>query len=288
MITRIRHRTTVCAESIIDNANVNRCKTKVKACKEQRQLGKFCYDPNEPIQTTIMTKPNSVLLIDDDVELLTLFQDFLEKDGFLVHTANDGKTGAAAALSGRYAIAILDVMMPHMNGLDTLKHIRASSCLPVLMLTARGDDTDRILGLELGADDYVAKPCTPRELSARIRAILRRTQASGQHDLAANAAIVVGKLSLWSEQRRATWDGQTLELTSTEFNLLEVLMRHAGKAVDKNNLSELALGRPLARFDRNIDVHMSSLRRKLGSLADGRSCLQTVYRQGYQLIRDIP
>ena len=119
-------------------------------------------------------------------------------------------------------------------------------------------------------------------------ASVRGTEAGGREYVAADAAIVLGRLSLWSQQRRATWDGQTLELTSTEFNLLEVLMRHAGKAVDKNNLSELALGRPLARFDRNIDVHMSSLRRKLGSLADGRSCLQTVYRQGYHLIRDIP
>lgn len=233
-----------------------------------------------------MNKLNSVLLIDDDVELLTLFQDFLEQDGFIVHTANDGQSGAEKALSGRYAIAILDVMMPHMNGLDTLKQIRASSFLPVLMLTARGDDTDRILGLELGADDYVAKPCTPRELAARIRAILRRTQTSARVDTPTQNVMTVGKLTLWSEQRSASWDDQPLELTSTEFNLLEVLMRHAGKAVDKNNLSELALGRPLARFDRNIDVHMSSLRRKLGTLADGRSCLQTVYRQGYQLIRD--
>jgi two-component system OmpR family response regulator/two-component system response regulator CpxR len=228
---------------------------------------------------------SKVLLIDDDVELTGMFQEYLAQEGFDVATAHDGEAGAAAALSGLYAIAVLDVMMPRMNGLETLRRIRAHSNIPVLMLTARGDDTDRIVGLELGADDYVAKPCTPRELTARIRAILRRTQAAPA-DTANNAPLVVGRLTMWPEQRRATWAGNPLELTSTEFNLLEVLARNAGKPVSKNILSEQGLGRPMARFDRNIDVHLSSLRHKLGTIADGRSCLQTVYRLGYQLIRD--
>lgn len=228
---------------------------------------------------------SKVLLIDDDVELTGMFQEYLEQEGFEVKTAHDGEAGAGAALSGLYAIAVLDVMMPRMNGLETLRRIRAHSTIPVLMLTARGDDTDRIVGLELGADDYVAKPCTPRELTARIRAILRRTQASPT-DTAANAPLLVGQLTMWPEQRRATWAGNNLELTSTEFNLLEVLARNAGKPVSKNTLSEQGLGRPMARFDRNIDVHLSSLRHKLGAIADGRSCLQTVYRLGYQLIKD--
>jgi DNA-binding response OmpR family regulator len=152
------------------------------------------------------------------------------------------------------------------------------------MLTGRGDDADRILGLELGADDYVTKPCTPRELTARVRAILRRTQ--GAHGDGPGITLTVGKLTMLPEQRRATWDGAALDLTSTEFNLLEVLARNAGRPVSKNDLSEQGLGRPLARFDRNIDVHLSSLRHKLGTLSDGRSCLQTVYRLGYQLIRE--
>ncbi|MBY0241748.1 MAG: response regulator transcription factor [Burkholderiaceae bacterium] len=228
---------------------------------------------------------SKVLLIDDDIELTGMFQEYLEQEGFDVNTAHDGVAGAAAALSGLYAIAVLDVMMPRMNGLETLRRIRAHSNIPVLMLTARGDDTDRIVGLELGADDYVAKPCTPRELTARIRAILRRTQAAPA-DTANNAPLVVGQLTMWPEQRRATWAGIHLELTSTEFNLLEVLARHAGKPVSKQILSEQGLGRPMARFDRNIDVHLSSLRHKLGTIADGRSCLQTVYRLGYQLIKD--
>ncbi len=227
---------------------------------------------------------NQVLLIDDDAELVEMFRDYLSQEGFGVGVAHDGETGAAKALGGGYAIAILDVMMPRMNGIQTLRLIREKSRLPILMLTGRGDDTDRILGLELGADDYVTKPCTPRELCARIRAILRRAQP--QPDSSTPQALVVGKLSLTPALRRASWDGAALALTSTDFNLLEVLARHAGRPVSKNDLSEQGLGRPLARFDRNIDVHLSSLRHKLGLLDDGRSCLQTVYRQGYQLISE--
>jgi two-component system OmpR family response regulator len=228
---------------------------------------------------------NKVLLIDDDVELVGMFQEYLEQEGFQAKAVHDGESGAAEALSGQYAIAILDVMMPRMNGLETLRRIRAGSRLPILMLTARGDDTDRIVGLELGADDYVTKPCTPRELTARIRAILRRTNGA-PGEASGATQLNVGQLTMWPEQRRAVWAGAHLELTSTEFNLLEVLVRHAGRPVSKNLLSEQGLGRPMARFDRNIDVHLSSLRRKLGLLADGRSCLQTVYRLGYQLIKE--
>jgi two-component system response regulator CpxR len=227
---------------------------------------------------------NQVLLIDDDTELVGMFSEYLEQEGFRVACAHDGETGAREALTGQFAIAILDVMMPRMNGIETLRRIRAASRMPILMLTGRGDDADRILGLELGADDYVTKPCTPRELTARVRAILRRTQGSTNDG--PGITLTVGKLTMLPEQRRATWDGQPLELTSTEFNLLEVLARNAGRPVSKNDLSEQGLGRPLARFDRNIDVHLSSLRHKLGTLSDGRSCLQTVYRLGYQLIRE--
>jgi len=179
---------------------------------------------------------------------------------------------------------VLDVVMPRMSGIEALTRIRQVSRIPVLMLTAKGDDADRIVGLELGADDYVPKPCTPRELAARIRAILRRTQAD---DTAGGpVAIESGPLKLFPRQRRAEWGDKPLDLTSTEFNLLEALARHAGRPVSKEALSEYALGRPLTRFDRSIDVHVSSIRRKLGMLPDGRSWIQTVVRQGYQLIRD--
>ena len=224
-----------------------------------------------------------VLLIDDDVELVGLFADYLRREGFPVACAHDGETGARAALSGEYAIAVLDVIMPGMNRIATLRRIRDHSSIPVLMLTGCANDAERILGLELGADDYVSKPCTPRELAARVRAILRRSQAPG---VAPGLALTVGKLAVYPEQRRAYWDGQPVGLTCTEFSLLEVLARNPGRPLSKRELSEQGLGRPLARHDRNVDVHLSSLRHKLGRLKDGRSCLQTVYRLGYQLLAD--
>lgn len=147
----------------------------------------------------------------------------------------------------------------------------------------RGDDLDRIVGLEPGADDYVPKPCLPRELAARLRAILRRSEQAGEQS---NAPLVFGALCLRPDQRRVEWAGTPVDLTSTEYNLLEILARQAGRPVSKGDLSQQALGRPLARFDRSIDVHLSSIRHKLGRLADGRSCIQTVYRKGYQLIRE--
>lgn len=224
----------------------------------------------------------AVLLVDDDVELAEMLSDYLVQDGFLVTALHDGASAVDAALSGRFAIAVLDVMMPRLSGVEVLRRIRALSTMPVLMLTAKGDDMDRIVGLELGADDYVPKPCQPRELAARLRAILRRSAPASEP---ANAAIVVGDLSVHSALRRVEWAGAAVDLTSTEFNLLEMLARHAGRPVSKSDLSEQALGRALVRFDRSIDVHLSSIRHKLGSLPDGRSCIQTVYRQGYQLIR---
>ena len=229
-----------------------------------------------------------VLLVDDDVELIEMLRDYLQGDGFAVDAIHDGTSAVAAALSGDYAIAVLDVMMPGMSGIEVLRNIRAKSVMPVLMLTALGDDAERIDGLELGADDYVPKPCTPRELAARIRAILRRTagtEASAEQDTAP-AVVCVGDLVLWPEQRRAAWAEQPLDLTCTEFNLLEVLARNAGRAVSKDELSQQGLGRALTRFDRSIDVHVSSIRHKLAPLADGRSRIQTVFRKGYQLVRE--
>lgn len=225
----------------------------------------------------------NVLLVDDDVELLDMLRTYLEREGFAVVAEHAPEAGIEAALSGRFQLVILDVMMPRVNGIEALRRIRAQSRVPVLMLTARGDDADRILGLELGADDYVPKPCTPRELVARARAILRRMEP---RDDGADAVITNGPLTMLPAQRRAEWSGQPLDLTSTEFNILEVLARHAGHPVGKDTLSQTAMGRPLARFDRSIDVHVSSIRRKLGTLPDGRSWIQTILRQGYQLIRE--
>lgn len=225
-----------------------------------------------------------ILLVDDDVELVTMLKEYLEQEGYSVTAVHNGEQGAAEALTGQYTLAVLDVMMPVMNGVETLRRIRAGSAMPVLMLTAKGDDMDRILGLELGADDYVPKPCTPRELTARIRAILRRAEAA--QSSAQPSTLLLGALSMWPQQRRAEWDGRNIDLTSSEYNLLLVLARNAGQHVTKKELSEQALGRPLARFDRSIDVHMSSIRQKLGKLPDGRSCIQTVHRLGYQFIKE--
>ena len=231
-----------------------------------------------------MTNPAHILLVDDDVELAGLLRDYLVRDGFTAEAVPDGESGVAAALSGRFAIVVLDVMMPGIGGIEALRRIRAASTVPVLMLTARGDDFDRIIGLELGADDYVPKPCLPRELAARLRAILRRSQQGA--DQAAQAPLVVGRLMVMPAQRRGEWGGAPGELTSTEFDPLGVLARNAGRPGSKADLSAQALGRPLARFDRSVDVHLSSIRHKLGPLPGGRSCIQTVYRQGYQLIRE--
>lgn len=225
-----------------------------------------------------------ILLVDDDIELVNMLKEYLEQEGFEVTAVHNGEEGASAALSGRYAIAVLDVMMPVMNGVEALRRIRAESAMPVLMLTAKGDDMDRILGLELGADDYVPKPCTPRELTARIRAILRRAETP---DTAGQPTVLtLGALTMWPEQRRAEWESRNLELTSSEYSLLLVLARNAGRPVSKSDLSEQALGRPLARFDRSIDVHLSSIRHKIGTLPGGRSCIQTVHRLDYQFIKE--
>ncbi len=228
----------------------------------------------------LTARPN-VLLVDDDLELVGMFRDYLERDGFNVTCCHDGLSGADAALTGQHDIAVLDVMMPGMDGFRALLKIRASSAIPVIMLTARGDDADRISGLEHGADDYVPKPCSPRELAARLRAILKRLKVS---ETQASQVITVDTLTLWPGQRRAEDDGRQLELTSTEFSLLEVLARHAGRPVSKAQLSEEAIGRHLARFDRSIDVHIHSIRNKLKPCADGRSRIQTVIRKGYLLM----
>jgi DNA-binding response OmpR family regulator len=225
---------------------------------------------------------NNVLLVDDDVELAAMFADYLRRDGFNVQAVYDGATGVTEALSGRHAIVVMDVMMPGMSGIEALGRIRLQSRIPVLMLTGKGDDVDRIIGLELGADDYVPKPSSPRELAARIRAILRRTQTSAEIP----ELLSVGLLTMHPQKRNAIWNGQPLELTSTEFNLLEVLARNAGRVVNKNELSEAGLGRPLARFDRSIDVHISSIRQKLDVCSNGQSYIQTVRGRGYVFIKD--
>ncbi len=207
-----------------------------------------------------------------------MLREYLEREGFSVAAVHDGESAARLAAQGGFDIAVLDVMMPRMSGVEALRRIRGESRIPVIMLTARGDDVDRIVGLELGADDYVTKPCTPRELAARLRAILRRVPPQA----ASTAPLSAGELTLWPQKRRVEWRGRAVELTSTEFNLLEVLMRNAGRVVGKKELSEQGLGRPLARYDRNVDVHLSSIRHKLGEAA---ALIRTVRGVGYHLAK---
>ena len=221
----------------------------------------------------------AVLLADDDIELSGMLAEYLEREGFSVTAVYDGESAARLAAGGAYQIVVLDVMMPRIDGVEALRRIRQGSRVPVIMLTARGDDVDRIIGLELGADDYVAKPCTPRELAARLRAILRRMQPQAE----GAGPLTVSGLALWPEKRRVEWQGHPIELTSMEFNLLEVLMRNAGRVVSKKDLSEQALGRPLARFDRSIDVHLSAIRQKLG---EGARMIRTVRGLGYHLSKE--
>lgn len=225
-----------------------------------------------------------VLIVDDDEKLTSLLAEYLKGEGYSVHAEADGERAVTEALKNCYDIMVLDVMMPGLSGLEVLRQVRTQSTLPIIMLTARGDDVDRIMGLELGADDYVPKPCTPRELAARIRAITRRSGATSQPPDAEKALRAAG-LALWPTERRAEWLGKPLRLTSTEFTLLEVLARNAGRPVNKGQLSELVLGRPAERYDRTIDVHISGIRKKLGALPDGRSPIVAVFRQGYQLLK---
>ena len=224
-----------------------------------------------------------ILLVDDDPELCSMQGEYLSNEGFSVRMCHDGESGLEEALSGNHDLILLDVMMPKLNGIEVLRRLRNHSNIPVLMLTAKGDDIDRIIGLELGADDYVSKPCTPRELVARVRAILRRADPDKQ-DAGQLQPLRVGALSISAASRSATWHDEVLDLTSTEFNLLEMLCRRAGRTISKEDLSLHTLGRPLARYDRSIDVHVSNLRQKLGMLKDGRSPIQTIRGIGYQLV----
>lgn len=218
-----------------------------------------------------------ILLADDDQELCDLLQDYLSGEDFTVDVAHDGDAALKAALQGKYDGLVLDVMMPGRNGFDVLRELRAHSTLPVLMLTARGEDIDRIIGLEMGADDYLPKPFNPRELVARLRAILRRGAGSGL----APEVIRVGDLELRSAERSVCCAGQAVELTGAEFNILDVLLRSAGRVVTKETLSEQALGRALSRFDRSVDTHVSNLRKKLGPGAGGEPRIKAVRGQGY-------
>ena len=223
---------------------------------------------------------DKILIIDDDEELCELVSEYLGVEGFEVESVNDGETGLERALSGDYDMVILDVMLPKMNGFDVLRNLREQSQLPVIMLTARGDDMERIVGLEIGADDYLPKPFNPRELAARLRAILRRATAD-ETDPTDDDRLSVDGVEVVASARTATCDGKDLNLTSVEFEVLAELLREAGKIVKKEDLSERVLGRSLSPFDRSLDMHISNVRKKLGPRADGSERIKTIRSVGY-------
>ena len=224
---------------------------------------------------------NPLLLIDDDRELTSMLSTYLEREGFAVHVANDSQLGLRQATTGHYELLVLDVMMPGLDGISLLRQIRQHSKVPVIMLTAKGDDIDKVLGLELGADDYVAKPCLPRELVARIRAILRRVQQQDDEP----TEVRVGPLKLEPGARMAWVDGQQIQLTGAEFSVLWVLACQAGRLVSKAELSQQALGKTLTQYDRSLDVHISNIRQKLGKRSDDQAWIEAVRGKGYQLMQ---
>lgn len=231
-------------------------------------------ETNEPIP--------HILLVDDDADLSAMLREYLESEGFAVEAVFDGASGVERALSGLHDAIILDVMLPRINGTAVLRQIRETSQVPILMLTAKGDQVDRVVGLELGADDYVAKPYYPRELVARLRAVLRR-RAPVPAIPSAPDRIVRGALSLQAAARRVGWMDEPVELTATEFNILACLMQAGDDVATKDRLSLEALGRARQSYDRSVDVHVSNLRQKLEQASSGGAQIETVRAIGYRL-----
>ena len=224
-----------------------------------------------------------LLVIDDDVELCELLSTYLGGEGFAVDVAHTAGSGAERALSGQYALVVLDVMLSPANGFDVLRRIRASSTLPVVMLTAKGSPIDRVLGLEMGADDYLPKPFNPEELAARIRAVLRRSAPRPP-----TTPMVLGDLALDPGARRVSCRGRVVAVTAVEFDLLEVLARKAGQVVSREALVREVLGRAFSPFDRSIDTHVYNLRRKIGPLDDGTERIKGIRGVGYLYTRPGP
>ena len=228
---------------------------------------------------------HKILLVDDDRELTSLLKELLEMEGFNVVLATDGEQ-ALKLLDASIDLLLLDIMMPRKNGIETLKELRQNFQTPVIMLTARGSDLDRVLGLELGADDYLPKPFNDRELVARIRAILRRSNWSEQKQTDGNTSPIlqVDKLQLNPGRQEASFDNEPLELTGTEFTLLYLLAQHLGQVVSREHLSQEVLGKRLTPFDRAIDMHISNLRRKLPERTDGQHWFKTLRGRGYLMV----
>lgn len=226
----------------------------------------------------------SILMIDDDIALTQLVAEYLQLDGYQFKAVHQGPEGLELAKSNAFELILLDIMLPGMDGLTLLKQLRQHSYCPVLMLTARGDEIDRVVGLELGADDYLAKPFSPRELVARIKAILRRVELIQQQQQPQLSALQVNGLRLDSAKRQIFVAEHALILTATEYQILELLMRHAGDVVSKEDLSQLALGKRLQLYDRSLDMHISNIRKKIAQYDESEK-IQTLRGLGYVLLQ---
>ncbi|HAW92245.1 MULTISPECIES: response regulator transcription factor [unclassified Arsukibacterium] len=226
----------------------------------------------------------AILMIDDDIELCQLVADYLALDGYQLDMVHDGVSGLKKAQSGNYQLILLDVMLPSLDGLSLLKALRSDNYCPVLMLTARGEDIDRIIGLELGADDYLAKPFNPRELQARVKAILRRVELAHHDSNPINPLLNINQVTLNPQNRQVFCQEHSVNLTATEFQLLEMLMRQAGQLVNKETLSQQVLGRRLQLYDRSLDMHISNIRKKLSQFANDEK-IQTLRGSGYLFLR---
>lgn len=222
-----------------------------------------------------------ILIIDDDVELCELLEEYLSAEGFIISKVHDGLEGKNKVIKGNYDLVILDVMLPHMNGFDILRAIREHSLIPVMMLTARGEEVDKIVGLEMGADDYLSKPFNARELLARIKAVFRRSEIKEILNENISKKINVGDICLDVNARTVKQNSNMLNFTGVEFQLLEILLKNAGSVVEKQTLSENVLGRKLSYDDRSIDVHISKIRRKLGHNSGGTERIRTIRGVGY-------
>lgn len=231
-----------------------------------------------------MSDRPEILVIDDDAELCELLSELLGQEGYAVESAGDGKRGLARAEEKAFALIVLDVMLPGLNGFEVLTRLRQTSRTPVIMLTARGEDVDRIVGLEMGADDYLPKPFNPRELVARVRAIHRRATAPLPSESEATSTLRVDDLELLPSARSARVAGHDLDLTTAEYDLLDALVRQAGAVVPRDELARVVLGRRLAAYDRAIDMHVSNLRRKLAQHSQGER-IKTVRNTGYILVK---
>ena len=223
----------------------------------------------------------SILVIDDDVEMTEMLQEYLEPEGFIIQTCPDGDSGLKRALQGSWILVILDVMLPRVNGFEVLRRIRAESTVPVLMLTARGDAIDRVVGLQTGADDYLAKPFDPQELVARVKAILRRASPGSLRAEETGDVLSLADIVLDSRARVVRRSGSIVDLTAAEFDLLRTFLRSAGRVLSREELFREVLDRQFSPFDRSIDNHVSSLRKKLGPQTGGRDRIRAVRSAGY-------